>query len=73
MSVYVYTEDLAGGIVGPFDNTDAANDHVEFLRRRGDDLTKLQIMTEQEAHDKEEEGGCIRLTPEEDRAFKLPS
>lgn len=73
MSLFVYAEDFAGALIGPFDDTDAANDHIEFCRKRGDGA-EARIVTEQEAMDIDAgwPGAIMKLTPQEDRDY-IPS
>lgn len=66
---YVYAEDLASALIGPFDDRAAAEAHVVFLAERGD-AAEGRVVTEAEAAAMEEPG--MRLTPDEDRDWRTP-
>ena len=69
---YLYCEDFAAAVVGPFDDRESAEDHIRYCERRGDGAT-MQVVTEQEAHDlADEHPNCVWMTPTEDRAVVMP-
>lgn len=70
MKYFTYGEDLVDGLVGPFDTSDQARDHVDFCEKRGD-ADPGKVVTEEEAERlRSRPGGVgIEMTPEEDRSF----
>lgn len=76
---YVYGEDLAPGLVGPFDTIEAAFAHIEFQRERGDAsvcvhdnarvITEREILTI-EKYARAYNNNCS--SPEKDRELLIP-
>lgn len=67
--VYLYCEDLAAGLVGPFATLQGAFEHRDFLKQRGDASTGTVV----KKSTAERQGwftspGVLQLTPDEDRA-----
>lgn len=65
---YVYSEDLAAGLVGPFLTRQQAEAHVAFCRIRGD-ADPGTVLTWQEAGAKLANPGMMLLSPEADRVY----
>ncbi len=67
---FLYGEDLASGVVGPFSSMEDALEHNDFLKKRGEACAEnAQVLTYQEAYDKNPN---IAFTPKEDRERELP-
>ncbi len=62
---FVYGEDMAAALVGPFQTVEAALAHVSFCEARGD-ADPGRVVDEVEA---ESFGDIFRMTPEDDRVF----
>lgn len=66
MQYYIYAEDLASGLIGPFESENAAHNHVTFCRMRGD-ADPGAVITATEAWNLRREGRVdMEMTPEQD-------
>lgn len=63
---FLHVQDFVDAYIGPFPTADAAQEHYEFTRARGDGAIKIGIITElpPDAYD------WVVMTPEEDRNWK---
>ncbi len=67
-------EDMVGAVIGPFDDFQQVNDHLQFLAERGDSAALMGVYREgTQAYDAVVANwstmGAYRITPEKDRAF----
>jgi hypothetical protein len=70
--LWIYSEDLAGAYVGPFDNMKDVIQHITFLHERGDasaaDTTahiEIRVMSDQDIQFKKQD--FLVMSPERDR------
>lgn len=66
MPYYLYAEDFAAALIGPFPGWKEVLEHQRMCRARGDSATMLVLSTEQEVEAFKPRCG-IFLTPEQDR------
>lgn len=64
---FVYCADLCDALIGPFDTVDAANEHIEFCRARGD-ADPGTVMTSDAVEGLDVD---MRMTAAEDRAMPI--
>lgn len=69
MGYWLYAEDLARALIGPFESKESAQEHIEFCRRRGD-ADPGKIVTEEEA-EKLRSDLDYTISADRDRNFKL--
>lgn len=69
MKYYILADDLASAVIGPFDNSDMAEAHIEFCRQRGDSA-EMEVASETFAYKWAIEHNALQMTAEEDHMFK---
>lgn len=71
-SVWVYAEDFTGAMIGPFIDNDAAREHIEFCKARGDSATHTIISDHNIRQQYIDERHPMLLSADEDRAYNAP-
>ncbi len=67
MTYYVYAEDLASALIGPFHQQSVAETHIIYCQRRGDGA-EMRVVDSAEAALLRPDIGT-ECTPREDRAY----
>ncbi len=68
---YVYAEDLASALIGPFANVAEAEAHIAFCAARGDAADACVVSANQAADLRNAGRICMELTAQQDREWQL--
>ena len=71
--IYLHFQDFVDGVVGPFSTTEAAQEHLDFCKARGDGATFHGVLTEgDEKWNELKKRGALFISAEEDRDLTYP-
>jgi hypothetical protein len=66
---YLHVQDFVNAYIGPFDTTDAAQEHYRWTKEvRGDGAALMGVLTELPDQADPEAAGLV-ITPEQDKAW----
>jgi hypothetical protein len=70
-NIYLHCQDFVDAIIGPFESFLQAMAHHTFQLNRGDSGKLIGVYVSTEEMEKNAPSGCLRLTPERDRALQV--